>query len=190
MPKRMVVGITGASGVIYGIRALELLRAAAVETHLVLSPAGRVTIAQETSWKTSEVEALATVHHDHRDIGASIASGSFVTQGMLIAPCSIKTLSAVANSYSDDLLSRAADVCLKEGRPLLLMVRETPLHKGHRKLMLAAAYAGAIIFPPVPAFYGRPQTVDDMVSATVGRALARLGIENGGYFEWTGMGRD
>jgi 4-hydroxy-3-polyprenylbenzoate decarboxylase len=189
MPKRLIVGITGASGVIYGIRALELLRGLDFETHLVLSPAARITIAQETQWKIGEVEALATVRHDHRDVGASIASGSFVTHGMLIAPCSIKTLSAVAHSYSNDLLSRAADVCLKEGRPLLLMVRETPLHKGHLKLMLAAADAGAIIFPPVPAFYGRPQTLDDVINATVGRALSRLGIENDGYFQWTGMGR-
>jgi len=148
-----------------------------------------VTIAQETDWKIGEVEALASVHHDHRDVGASIASGSFATQGMLIAPCSIKTLSAVAHSYSSDLLTRAADVCLKEGRPLLLMVRETPLHKGHLKLMLAAADAGAILFPPAPAFYGRPQTLDDLITATVGRALARLGVENSGYFEWKGMGR-
>jgi len=189
MPKRLIVGITGASGVIYGIRALQMLRAAEIETHLVLSPAARVTIAQETDWKTSEVEALATVPHDHRDVGASIASGSFTTQGMLIAPCSIKTLSAVANAYSNDLMSRAADVCLKEGRPLLLMVRETPLHKGHLKLMLAAADAGAILFPPVPAFYGHPKTLDDLVTATVGRALARLGIANDGYQEWTGMGQ-
>ncbi len=190
MAKRLVVGITGASGVIYGIRALQMLRAAEIETHLVLSPAGRATIAQETSWKVSDVEALATVRHDHRDVGASIASGSFVTQGMLIAPCSIKTLSAVANSYSNDLMSRTADVCLKEGRPLLLMVRETPLHKGHLTLMLAAADAGAIIFPPAPAFYGRPQTVDDLINATVGRALARLGIDNDQYFQWTGMGSE
>jgi 4-hydroxy-3-polyprenylbenzoate decarboxylase len=189
MTKRLIVGITGASGVIYGIRALQMLRAAELETHLILSPAARVTIAQETSWKIGDVEALATVRHDHRDVGASIASGSFATQGMLIAPCSIKSLSAVAHSYSNDLMSRAADVCLKEGRPLLLMVRETPLHKGHLKLMLAAADAGAIIFPPAPAFYGQPQTLDDLISATVGRALARLGIENTGYFQWTGMGR-
>ena len=187
--KRLIVGITGASGVIYGIRALEMLRAAEYETHLILSPAGRATIAQETSWSISDVEALATVRHDHRDVGASIASGSFRTRGMLVAPCSIKTLSAVAHSYSTDLLSRAADVCLKEGRPLLLMVRETPLHKGHLKLMLAAADAGAIIFPPVPAFYGRPQSLDDVINATVGRALARLGIDNQGYAEWKGMGR-
>ena len=188
-PKRFIVGITGASGAVYGIRALEMLRAADFETHLILSPAARVTIAQETGWKIGDVESLATVHHDHRDVGASIASGSFPTRGMLIAPCSIKTLSAVAHSYSNDLMSRAADVCLKEGRPLLLIVRETPLHKGHLKLMLAAADAGAVIFPPVPAFYGRPQTLDDMINDTVGRALARLGIENGGYYQWTGMGR-
>ncbi len=185
---RLILGLTGASGVIYGIRALEMLRAAGVETHLVLSPAARVTIAQETDWKVSDVEALATVRHDHRDIGASIASGSFKTEGMLIAPCSIKTLSAVANSYSGDLLSRAADVCLKEGRPVLLMVRETPLHKGHLRLMQLAAEAGAILFPPVPAFYGRPQTIDDLINGTVGRALARLGFDNEAYVKWKGMG--
>jgi 4-hydroxy-3-polyprenylbenzoate decarboxylase len=188
-PKRLIVGITGASGAVYGIRALEMLRTADFETHLILSPSARLTIVQETDWKTGDVESLATVRHDHRDVGASIASGSFGTRGMLVAPCSIKTLSAVAHSYSNDLMSRAADVCLKEGRPLLLIVRETPLHKGHLKLMLAAADAGAIIFPPTPAFYGRPQTLDDLVSATVGRALARLGIENSGYYQWTGMGR-
>lgn len=186
--KRLIIGLTGASGVIYGIRALEMLRGSEVETHLVLSPAARVTIAQETDWKVSEVEALAAVRHDHRDIGASIASGSFSSGGMLIAPCSIKTLSAVASSYSGDLLSRAADVCLKEGRPVLLMVRETPLHKGHLRLMRLAVEAGAILFPPVPAFYGRPQTIDDLVNGTVGRALARLGFENEAYVKWKGMG--
>jgi 4-hydroxy-3-polyprenylbenzoate decarboxylase len=190
MSARLIVGITGASGVIYGIRALEMLKAAGVETHLVLSPAAKATIAQETDWKVSDVEGLATVRHDHRDVGATIASGSFVSAGMLITPCSIKTLSAVANSFSADLMSRAADVCLKEGRPLLLMVRETPLHVGHLKLMLAAAEAGAIIFPPAPAFYGRPQTLDDVVDATVGRALARLGIDNDAYHRWQGMGAD
>jgi 4-hydroxy-3-polyprenylbenzoate decarboxylase len=188
MAQRLIVGITGASGVIYGIRALEMLRSIGVETHLVLSPAAKATIAQETDRKVSEVEALAAVSHDHRDIGASIASGSFVSAGMLVAPCSIKTLSAVATSYSADLMSRAADVCLKEGRPLLLMVRETPLHVGHLKLMLAAAEAGAIIFPPAPAFYGRPQSLEDVVDATVGRALARLGIDNDAYHQWQGMG--
>ena len=188
MIKRLILGLTGASGVIYGIRALEMLRGTEVETHLVLSPAARVTIAQETDWKVSDVEALATVRHDHRDIGATIASGSFQTAGMLIAPCSIKTLSAVANSYSGDLMSRAADVCLKEGRPLLLMLRETPLHKGHLRLMQLAAEAGAILFPPVPAFYGRPQTIDDLINGTVGRALARLGFDNEAYVRWKGMG--
>jgi 4-hydroxy-3-polyprenylbenzoate decarboxylase len=187
MPNRLIIGITGASGVIYGIRALELLKRLEVETHLILSSAAKATIAQETDWKVSDVEALASVKHDHRDVGASIASGSFHTLGMLIAPCSIKTLSAIANSYSNELMSRAADVCLKEGRPVLLMVRETPLHKGHLKLMLAAADAGAIIFPPAPAFYGKPQTVDDMVTTTVGRALARLGIENEAFHPWQGM---
>jgi 4-hydroxy-3-polyprenylbenzoate decarboxylase len=184
---RLIVAITGASGVIYGIRALELLRAAQVETHLILSPAAKATIAQETDWKVSDVEALAAVRHDHRDVGASIASGSFKTAGMLIAPCSIKTLSAVAHSYSSDLTARAADVCLKEGRPLLLMVRETPLHTGHLKLMLAASETGAIVFPPVPAFYGRPASLDVVVTATVGRALARLGIENDAFHQWQGM---
>jgi 4-hydroxy-3-polyprenylbenzoate decarboxylase len=186
-PNRLIVALTGASGVIYGIRALELLRAAGVETHLVLSPAAKITIAQETDWKVSDVEALAAVKHDHRDIGASIASGSFQTRGMLIAPCSIKTLSAVAHSFSSDLTARAADVCLKEGRPVLLMVRETPLHAGHLRLMLAAAEAGAVIFPPAPAFYGRPASLDAVVTATVGRALARLGIENDAFHEWQGL---
>ena len=187
MAHRLILGLTGASGVIYGIRALELLRGTDIETHLVLSAAAKITIAQETAWKVSDVEALASVVYDYRDVGAAIASGSFQTLGMLVAPCSIKTLSAIANSYSGDLLTRAADVCLKESRPLLLMVRETPLHKGHLKLMLSAADAGAIIFPPVPAFYSHPQTLDEVVDNTVGRALARLGIENDAYHHWQGM---
>ncbi len=187
MTKRLIVGLTGASGVLYGIRALEMLKRLDFETHLILSQAAKATIAQETNWKVSEVEALASVAHDPRDIGATIASGSFQTRGMLIAPCSIKTLSAVAHSYSNDLMSRAADVCLKEGRPLLLLVREAPLHKGHLRLMLEAAEAGAIIYPPAPAFYGRPQSLDDLVRDTVGRVLARLGIENGAYYHWPGM---
>ncbi len=188
MAKRLIVGITGASGIIYGIRALEILKDTATETHLVLSAAAKATIAQETDWKVSDVEALAAAKYDHRDVGAAIASGSFATMGMMIAPCSIKTLSAIANSFSADLLSRAADVCLKEGRPLLLMVRETPFHIGHLRLMTQAAEAGAIIFPPAPAFYGKPKSIDDIVNATVGRALARLGIENEAYTMWKGMG--
>lgn len=187
MPKRLIVAITGASGVIYGIRALEMLRVIGVETHLILTRAARTTMSQETDRKIAEVEALATVRYHYRDVGASLASGSFATDGMLIAPCSIKTLSAVANSYSNDLTSRAADVCLKEGRPLLLMVREAPLHRGHLNLMLAAVDAGAIIYPPAPAFYGRPQTLDDIVNDSVGRALARIGIDNDAYVHWKGM---
>ncbi len=186
-PPRLVVAITGASGVILGIRLLEKVRRLGVETHLVLSPAGRVTIAQETDYKVSDVLALADVTYNHADIGAAIASGSFATMGMVIIPCSIKTLSAVANSYADDLIARAADVTLKEGRPLVLVVRETPLHRGHLRLMSLAAEAGAVIFPPVPAFYARPASVDEVVDNTVGRVLARLGIENTGYQEWKGL---
>ena len=185
--RRLVVGITGASGVILGIRLLEMVREFGIETHLVLSPAARATIAQETTWKVSEVAALADVHYNYQDIGAAIASGSFVTLGMVIIPCSIKTLSAVANSYAGDLLGRAADVTLKEGRPLVLVVRETPLHRGHLRLMGLAAEAGAVIFPPVPAFYARPQSLDDVVTNLVGRVLARLGIENDLFSEWAGM---
>ena len=186
--RRLVVGITGASSVIYGIRLLQILKQGEdIETHLVLSAAAKATIAQETNWKISDVEALATVSHDPKDIGASIASGSFVTMGMVIVPCSIKTLSAVANSYSADLMSRAADVCLKEGRPLILCVRETPLHLGHLRLMTHAAEIGATILPPVPAFYGNPQTVDELIDGTVGRILLRLGIDNDLYTRWLGM---
>ena len=187
MPNPLIVAITGASGAIYGLRALQLLRAAEIETHLIISATARSILEHETGWTAGAVEALATVSHARDAMGAAIASGSFQTRGMLVAPCSIKTLSAVANAYASDLVARAADVCLKEGRPLLLMVRETPLHKGHLKLMLTAAEAGAIIFPPAPAFYGKPQSVDELVTATVGRALARLGIETGAYYQWPGQ---
>jgi len=187
-PQRLIVAITGASGVIYGIRLLETLaRDRAIETHLILTPAGRATIAQETAWNPRDVEALAAVVHPNSNIGASIASGSFETRGMIVAPCSVKTLSAIANSYSAGLVARAADVQLKEGRPVVLLVRETPLHTGHLQLMQRAAQNGAVIMPPVPAFYGRPKTLDDVVNATVGRALARIGIRNRLYFEWLGM---
>ena len=182
--KRLVVGITGASGVILGVRLLEVLRSMAVEVHLVISPAAKATIAQETTWKISDVLALAEVVHNHADIGASIASGSFTTSGMVVAPCSIKTLSGIANSYAEDLISRAADVTLKEGRPLLLVVRETPLHRGHLRLMSLAAEAGAIIFPPVPAFYARPQSMEEIIDNLVGRILSRLGFENDLYLKW------
>jgi 4-hydroxy-3-polyprenylbenzoate decarboxylase len=189
--KRLIVALSGASGQIYGIRLLEVLRAARqqgefIETHLVLSEAAGITITQETNYTPRRVEALADVVYRQRDIGAAIASGSFDTLGMVVAPCSIKTLSAIANCYSADLTSRAADVQLKEGRPLLLLVRETPLHLGHIRLMAQAAEAGAIIMPPVPAFYSLPQTVEDIVNGTVGRMLARLGIENELYYRWLG----
>lgn len=200
--RRLIVAMSGASGQIYGIRLLEVLRAArqpdssgqsatepAIETHLVLSEAAGITITQETDYTPRQVEALADVVYRQRDIGAAIASGSFATLGMVVAPCSIKTLSAIANCYSSDLTSRAADVQLKEGRPLLLLLRETPLHLGHIRLMAQAAEAGAIIMPPAPAFYSRPQTLDDIVNGTVGRVLARLGIENELYYRWLGVGQ-
>lgn len=189
-PPRLIVAITGASGAIYGLRALEMLPALGVEAHLVVSRAGRATLEAETPYRVGDLAALAAACYEPEDVGAAIASGSFATRGMLVAPCSIKTLSAVAHSYTADLIARAADVCLKEGRPLVLMVRETPLHLGHLRLMSAAAEMGAVIFPPVPAFYGRPQSIDDLVKASVGRALARLGIDNREYPRWkeTGAG--
>lgn len=187
-PRRLIVGISGASGVIYGIRLLEVLRQDhAIETHLVLTEAARITIAQETDWKVSEVEALADVVHRPNNIGASIASGSFATTGMVVIPCSIKSLSNIALGNTGDLLARAADVQLKEGRPLVLVVRETPLHLGHLRLMTQAAEIGAVILPPVPAFYSRPQSVDDIINGTVGRVLLRLGIDNDLYFTWLGL---
>jgi 4-hydroxy-3-polyprenylbenzoate decarboxylase len=186
-PQRLIVGITGASGAILGIRLLQALKPTSIETHLVLTESACRTILQETNFKVEEVQSLAGVTHEVHDVGASIASGSFATLGMVIIPCSIKTLSAIANSYTDDLLSRAADVTLKEGRPLILVVRETPYHPGHLRLLSAAAAAGAVIFPPVPAFYIRPRSVDEIVNNTVGRVLARLGIENNLYQEWLGQ---
>src|SRR5215207_3950579 len=190
MADRLIIGISGASGVIYGIRLLEILsRIPSIDTHLVMSGVARATILEETDYAVRDVEALADVVHSSGNVGASIASGSFSTMGMIVAPCSIKTLSAIANSYTDDLLSRAADVQLKEGRPVLLMVRETPLHVGHLRLLVQAAEIGAVIMPPVPAFYGRPQTLDDIINVTVGRALARIGIPNELYAEWLGMSR-
>ncbi len=191
MTLRLIIGISGASGVIYGIRMLEALaQDKAIETHLVMSPAAKSTIAQETNWKVSDVEKLATVVHKPGDVGASIASGSFETMGMIIAPCSIKSLSAIANSYDADLMTRAADVQLKEGRPVILLLRETPLHIGHLRLMVQAAENGAVIMPPAPAFYGKPKTVDDIINGTVGRTLARIGIQNTLYFEWLGMSKE
>jgi 4-hydroxy-3-polyprenylbenzoate decarboxylase len=186
-PPRVIVAITGASGAVYGLRAIELLRGAGVETHLILSPSARLTVPQETGRSLDEVLSLADAHYNPGDIAAPLASGSYPTRGMIVAPCSIKTLSAIANSYAADLITRAADVCLKEGRPVVLLVRETPLHRGHLRLMDLAARAGAVIFPPVPAFYGRPQSLDEAVTATVGRALLRLGIDNPAYTRWEGL---
>jgi flavin prenyltransferase len=186
--RRLIVAMSGASGQIYGIRLLEVLRdAPEVETYLLISPAARITIAQETDWDPRDVEALANVVYRPGDVGAAIASGSFETAGMIVAPCSIKTLSAIANSYAADLTARAADVQLKEGRPVLLMVRETPLHLGHIELMAQAARIGCVIFPPAPAFYSRPKTLDDIVNGTVGRMLARIGFDNDLYYRWLGM---
>jgi len=182
--QRLIVGISGASGAILGIRLLEVLQPMPAETHLVLSPAARATILQETDWQIEDVIALADVVYEHGDIGAAIASGSYPTLGMVVIPCSIKTLSAIANAYSSNLLVRAADVSLKEGRPLVLVVREAPLHRGHLRLMELAAEAGAVIFPPLPAFYLRPQSVSEMVDQIVGRVLLRIGIDNDLYGQW------
>ena len=183
-PRRLVVGITGASGVILGIRLLEMLRPMAIETHLVISPAARVTIAQETGWKVSDVLALANVSYNHQDIGAAIASGSFTTMGMAVIPCSIKTLSAIANSYAEDLIVRSADVTLKEGRPLVLVPRETPLSAIHLENMLKLARLGVRIVPAMPGFYGQPETLDDLVDFQVGRVLDQLGISHALYRRW------
>jgi 4-hydroxy-3-polyprenylbenzoate decarboxylase len=175
--KRLIIGISGASGAIYGVRLLQVLRDVAdVETHLVMSAAARQTLALETDLSVRDVQALANVTHDTRDIAASISSGSFQTAGMVILPCSIKTLSGIVHSYTDGLLSRAADVVLKERRPLVLCVRETPLHLGHLRLMTQAAEIGAVIMPPVPAFYHRPQTLDDVINQTVNRVLDQFDI--------------
>jgi 4-hydroxy-3-polyprenylbenzoate decarboxylase len=169
--QRIIVGISGASGIIYGIRALEILRDAGIETHLVMSRAAQVTLAHETDMKVADVEQLATVTHRVRDIGAAISSGSFKTIGMLVAPCSIRSLSEIASGVTSSLLSRAADVVLKERRRLVLLVRESPLHAGHLRSMAAVTEMGGIIAPPVPAFYAKPQTLDEMINHTIGRAL-------------------
>ena len=181
------MAITGASGACYGLRVLQLLRERPdVEVHLVVSKAGMVTLRHECDVDAATVRELADVYHRPGSIGASIASGSFPVDAMLVTPCSVKTLAAIATGYTDDLVSRAADVCLKEGRPLLLMVRETPLHRGHLRSMLAVSEAGAIIAPPVPAFYPRPKSVDDLVDHTARRALARVGLWDLAPEPWDG----
>ena len=184
---RLVVGITGASGSIYGIRLLEVLRTTTdVELHLVISAAGKRTLVEETDYTVAEVEALAHHHYDVKDIGATLASGSFRTAGMVIAPCSIKTAGAIAACYSDGLIARAADVTLKEGRPLILMVRETPLHLGHLRVLTALAEMGAVVLPPVPAFYHKPKGLDDVINHTVARVLDRLALPQTLADEWRG----
>ena len=184
---RLIIGISGASGVIYGIRLLEALReAAGVETHLIISNGGRVNIALETDWKVREVEALADVVYSDSDVAATIASGSFPTGGMIVAPCSMKTLGAIVNSYAANLLVRAADVTLKEGRKLVLAPRETPLHAGHLRLMHEAALMGAVVAPPVPGFYAKPASVQDIVNHTVGRLIDLFGLETDLVRRWPG----
>jgi 4-hydroxy-3-polyprenylbenzoate decarboxylase len=188
--RRLVIGISGSTGAIYGIRLLEVLRTVPdVETHLVVSQAGKRTLVEETDYAVRDVEALADQVYDDRDIGAPLASGSFRTAGMVIAPCSIKTVSALANSFASTLIARAGDVTLKEGRPLVAVVRETPLHVGHLRQMLALAEIGGIILPPVPAFYPRPKTLDDIVNHTVGRVLDRFAVPHDLVREWTGTNR-
>lgn len=182
--RRVVVGISGASGVVYGVRLLHALRQLGVETHLVITRPAEMTLEAEMGLTAAAVRTLADYAYDDRDLAASIASGSFATSGMVIAPCSMKSLSAIANSFTDNLLARAADVTLKEGRPLVLAVRETPLHLGHLRLMVRAAEIGAVIFPPIPAFYSHPATVEDLVDQSVGRILARLGFDNAFYSVW------
>ena len=184
--QRLIVGISGASGVIYGVRILELLRDMDIETHLVMSKSAEMTLAYETDLKPKDVKALASISHAVSDIGASISSGSFPTMGMVIAPCSIKTMSEIATGVTSSLLSRAADVVLKEKRRLVLALRETPLHGGHLRTMTTLADIGAVVAPIVPAFYTRPKSVDDIINHTVGRLLDMFGIETKTVKRWKG----
>ncbi len=175
---RLIIAITGASGAIYGIRALQALQSSdEIETQLVISPSAQYTIAEETDMPVDEINGLADKVHNYKDIGASLSSGSYPTLGMLIAPCSVKTLSGIANCYDDNLIVRAADVCLKERRKVVALLRETPLHLGHIKIMEQATLNGAIVMPPVPAFYHRPTTIDEIINQTVGRALDLFGLD-------------
>jgi len=185
---RIVLGISGASGVIYGVRMLETLSRIGAETHLVISESAARNLAIETEYAVEDVESMASFVYQQKDIGAAIASGSFRTDGMIIAPCSIKSLSAIANSYNDNLLIRAADVTLKERRRLVLVVRETPLHEGHLELMMRVTRTGGIIMPPIPAFYHLPKTIDDLINQTVGKVLDMFSIDAGLFRRWTGNG--
>lgn len=184
---RIVLGISGASGAIYGVRTLQVLHKLGIETHLVLSETAGQTIVFETEQKLDDVLGLAHKVYPVQDVAAAISSGSFKTEGMVIAPCSIKTLSGIANSYNDNLLTRAADVTLKERRRLVLVVRETPLHLGHLRLMTAATEMGAVLLPPMPAFYHKPQTIGEIVDQTVGKILDQFGLEASLFKRWTGI---
>jgi flavin prenyltransferase len=187
---RLIVALSGSSGLPYGIRLLEVLhKLRSHEVHLILTDAAKLNISVETDWRVKDVEALADVVHNVMNISASIASGSFRTEGMIVAPCSIRTLSAITHSFADNLLVRAADVVLKERRRLVVMPREAPLHVGHCKLLYEASQLGIIVFPPMPTFYGRPRTIDDMVSTTIGRVLDLFGIDAGLVKRWTGIER-
>jgi len=188
--RRLVVGITGATGIAYAVRVLELLRAAEIETHLIVSKAGHLTRSYETELSRTDLEALADVVYSPGNIGAAIASGSFRAEGMIVAPCSVRTLAEIASGVTSSLLSRAADVCLKQRRRLVLLVRETPLHAGHLKNMLAATEMGAIIMPPVPAFYTRPTTIAEIVDFTAARTLDLFDIEVPGMPRWSGRPDD
>jgi 4-hydroxy-3-polyprenylbenzoate decarboxylase len=184
MTDRLIIGITGASGVIYGIRILEVLKKNGIETHLIISDAGKLNIKIETDYDVKNVLAMADFTYTSQDISASVASGSFLTMGMVIAPCTVKTLSGIANSYTENLLIRAADVQLKEKRKLALLFRETPLHKGHLRLLTQAADIGAHIIPPVPAFYHRPKTIDDIINQSVGKVMDYFSIEHDLFKRW------
>ena len=187
MTSRIVIGIAGASGVIYGVRMLQLLQDINYETHLIISEAARLNIEIETRYSATEVAAMADYAYNHKDMAASLASGSFLTQGMVVVPCTIKTLSGIANSYTENLLVRAADVTLKEKRKLVLVVRETPLHKGHLSLMTVAADLGAHILPPVPSFYHMPKTIEDIIDQTIGKVFDYMGIEHKLFKRWKGV---
>jgi 4-hydroxy-3-polyprenylbenzoate decarboxylase len=182
--KRLIVGISGATGAIYGIRLLEALSKSDVETHLVITEAAENTIRMETDWKVEDIKSLAKVAYDIKDLGGDISSGSFLSEGMVIIPCSIKSLSGIANSFNENLLIRAADVMLKERRKLVLAVRETPLHLGHIELMLQASRMGAILLPPIPAFYFYPKTIDDLINHTVGKILDLFNMNHHLFNRW------
>jgi 4-hydroxy-3-polyprenylbenzoate decarboxylase len=184
MKKRLIVGIAGASGVIYGVRMLEVLKNRGIETHLIISEAGKLNIKIETDYDVDEVLAMADITYSNKQMAASVASGSFQTMGMVIAPCTVKTLSGIANSYNENLLIRAADVQLKEKRKLAIMFRETPLHVGHLRLLTQAAEMGAHIVPPIPAFYHHPKTIDDIINQSVGKVLDYMGIEHDLFKRW------